>query len=219
MARARKADAKATEKAKLDQEKEDAQWQDDDKLVQKKMQRKNEQEQKRQQQLDKKVEKQKAYDDEMAGLESATTKAKQQQAPPKVTQAQIEREKQLEEARRKELESQRALEKKNIAIAPAEEEELPENVNRLQIEGEVAGTVEQAIEVLKAAEGGPSVAQDRHPEKRLKAAYTAFEEKRLPQLKAEHPTLRLSQLKQLLKKEWLKSPENPLNQKIMDIIK
>lgn len=53
---------------------------------------------------------------------------------------------------------------------------------------------------------------DRHPEKRMKAAYTSFEETQLPILKKQNPTLRLSQLKQLLKKEWLKSPENPLNQ-------
>ncbi|CAF4437202.1 unnamed protein product, partial [Rotaria magnacalcarata] len=30
-------------------------------------------------------------------------------------------------------------------------------------------------------------------------------------LKQEHPTLRMSQLKQLLKKEWMKSPDNPFN--------
>lgn len=53
---------------------------------------------------------------------------------------------------------------------------------------------------------------DKHPERRLKAAYTAFEEKRIPQLKLEYSNLRLSQLKQMLKKEWMRSPENPLNQ-------
>ncbi len=47
----------------------------------------------------------------------------------------------------------------------------------------------------------------------MKAAYSAFEERRLPQLKQENPTLRLSQLKQMLHKEWAKSPENPLNQR------
>lgn len=52
---------------------------------------------------------------------------------------------------------------------------------------------------------------DKHPEKRLKAAYNAFEEKRLKELKEENPTLRLSQLKQMIFKEWQKSPENPLN--------
>lgn len=41
----------------------------------------------------------------------------------------------------------------------------------------------------------------------------------MPRLKVEHPTFRLSQLRQVLKKEWQKSPENPLNQKILDIVK
>ena len=45
----------------------------------------------------------------------------------------------------------------------------------------------------------------------MKAAYTAFEEANLPRLKQENSNMRLSQIKQLLHKEWLKSPENPLN--------
>ena len=56
-------------------------------------------------------------------------------------------------------------------------------------------------------------ATEKHPEKRVKAAYAAFEEKNLPRLKEENRNLRLSQLKQMLKKEWQKSPENPLNQR------
>ena len=54
---------------------------------------------------------------------------------------------------------------------------------------------------------------DKHPEKRMKAAYEAFEKERLPQLKAEYNNLRLSQLKQMLRKEWMKSPDNPMNQR------
>lgn len=53
---------------------------------------------------------------------------------------------------------------------------------------------------------------DRHPEKRLKAAFTAFEDANMPRIKSENPTLRMSQLKQILRKEWMKSSENPLNQ-------
>lgn len=45
----------------------------------------------------------------------------------------------------------------------------------------------------------------------MKAAYEAFENTNLPRLKQENPTLRMSQLKQLLKKEWMKSPDNPFN--------
>jgi hypothetical protein len=58
---------------------------------------------------------------------------------------------------------------------------------------------------------------DLHPEKRMKAAYTKFEEENLSILKQENPNMRLSQLKQLLKKQWLKSPDNPLNQKLMNM--
>ena len=53
---------------------------------------------------------------------------------------------------------------------------------------------------------------DRHPERRMKGAYTAFEERELPRLKSENPGLRLSQLKQMLQKQWKKSSENPMNQ-------
>lgn len=53
---------------------------------------------------------------------------------------------------------------------------------------------------------------DRHPERRYKAAFKAYEEKRLPELKDEHPGLRLNQYKELIHKEFEKSPENPFNQ-------
>lgn len=76
-------------------------------------------------------------------------------------------------------------------------------------EGELeARTVEEAIDLLTTQEK-----VDKHPEKRLKAAYAIFEERELPRLKAENSNLRQSQVKQLLRKEWMKSPDNPLNQR------
>ena len=45
----------------------------------------------------------------------------------------------------------------------------------------------------------------------MKSAYDTFKSENLPKLKQEHPSLRLSQLKQLLKKEWMKSSNNPFN--------
>ncbi|KAK7681243.1 hypothetical protein QCA50_015630 [Cerrena zonata] len=53
---------------------------------------------------------------------------------------------------------------------------------------------------------------DRHPERRVKAAFAAYEEKRLPELRKENPGLRLQQVKNILFKEFQKSPENPMNQ-------
>lgn len=90
---------------------------------------------------------------------------------------------------------------------------LEENPNQqvaaaMAAEGAVeARSVEDAIAVLSVGE----TPVDRHPEKRMKAAYNTFEERELPRLKQENPNMRLSQLKQLLKKEWMKSPENPMN--------
>ena len=47
-------------------------------------------------------------------------------------------------------------------------------------------------------EGGE---QDKHPEKRAKAAYKNFEDERLKEMRKEYPTLKISQLKEKLWKE------------------
>ena len=71
-----------------------------------------------------------------------------------------------------------------------------------------ARSIDEAVAALSVDEGGAS---DMHPEKRVRAAYAAFEARELDRLKAENPSLRLSQLKQMLRKMWAKSPDNPLN--------
>ncbi len=85
-----------------------------------------------------------------------------------------------------------------------------ENLNRAA-PVEEATTVDEALKLLAVSDSG-GAATDRHPERRAKAAYNAFEAARLPILKAENPSLRLSQLKQMIFDEWKKSPENPMNQ-------
>lgn len=112
------------------------------------------------------------------------------------------------------------MEKRNAAIAAAVVAEkkketathlqkpLEENINRVVDDAVEARGVSEAIAVLTVK----GEAEDKHPERRLKAAFAAYEEANMPRIKDENPTLRLSQLKQLLRKEWLKSPENPVNQ-------
>jgi hypothetical protein len=85
---------------------------------------------------------------------------------------------------------------------------LEENLNRVMADTEVAQTVEQAIAVLSVKDE-----EDKHPEKRMKAAFKAYESENLPRLKNENPTLKLSQLKQMVFKDWQKSPQNPMNQR------
>ena len=70
------------------------------------------------------------------------------------------------------------------------------------------------VYVHVSTQNASSSAVDLHPEKRVRAAYLAYEERRLPTVKADNPNLRLSQLKQIIKKDWNKSPDNPLNQRL-----
>jgi membrane protein involved in colicin uptake len=78
-----------------------------------------------------------------------------------------------------------------------------------------ASGLDAALEALAltSKDGGVTSKDiDRHPERRVKAAYKSFEDRRLPEIRKEHPGLRLQQLKQLLFKEFQKSPENPIIQ-------
>ena len=86
-------------------------------------------------------------------------------------------------------------------------------MNHLTIEHESASNLDDALKILGAGSSDKEI--DFHPEKRMKAAYLEFEEINLPILKQENPNMRLSQLKQILKKDWLKSPKNPLIQNML----
>jgi len=64
----------------------------------------------------------------------------------------------------------------------------------------------------KASIGNQAATIEKHPERRFKAAYNAYVERELPIIRAEQPGLRLQQYKDLLFKQFQKSPENPFNQ-------
>jgi len=132
----------------------------------------------------------------------ASIKVTAKQSIQKITQAQIQAE---VEKRNKVIENLNAppkVEPKIVYEAP-----LEENLNRHMADATIATTIDQAIAVLNVN----SDETDKHPEKRMKAAYKAFEAENLPRIKAENPSMRLSQWKQLLHREWTKSSENPLN--------
>ncbi|KAM4629888.1 coiled-coil domain-containing protein 124 isoform 1-T1 [Polymixia lowei] len=199
-AKARKAEAKAVADARKKQEQEDALWQENDKHVLKKEQRKDDKERKRLEALERKKENQRLLEEESANLRGKSTK----EGGPggKVTRAQIE------ETLRTDQQQQGQPKQKEPSHL---ETPLEENINRIiPDEGAVeARTIEDAIAVLSTEPED----LDRHPERRMKAAFAAYEEVNMSRLKQENPNMRLSQLKQMLKKEWTKSPENPLNQR------
>lgn len=196
-ARARKEAVKTAEAERKQKAEEDALWADDDKHVQRKQQRKDDKEKKRLEQLEKKKELQRLADEEMNSIKSAKPAAAE-----KMTRAQIQ-------AQQERLQAEAAAAAKKEQDLAHDEKPLVENLNRLTVEGDEARSVEEAITVLGSGEPGV----DKHPEKRMKAAYLKFEEENLPRLKQENPNMRLSQLKQMLKKDWMKSPDNPLYQR------
>lgn len=55
-------------------------------------------------------------------------------------------------------------------------------------------------------------AEDKHPEKRMKAAYKAYEEKMMLDMKQQYPGLKRQQYLDKIFSSWKKSPENPMNQ-------
>lgn len=193
VARARKAAQKEEEERRKQAQLEDEYWKDDDKHIQCKQQRKEEREKKRLEALQRKKEAAALLEAETAAIKAGKT------APPsKLTRAEIAAIKEREAA---------AAAKADVQLV--NDLPLEENVNRIvDTEGE-ARSVDDAISLLSIKEQE----LDKHPERRLKAAYQEYEEKNLPRLKAENPNLRLSQLKQMLKKDWMKSPENPMNQR------
>lgn len=197
-ARARRAEAKAAADAKKQKELEDAYWKDEDKHVMRKEQRKEEKEKRRLEQLERKKETQRLLEEEDSRLKGGKA--------PRVASTKVTRS-QIEDTLRREQRAEPVEKVKSHLELP-----LEENLNRrAQEEGSLeARTVEDAIAVLSVAEYA-----DRHPERRMRAAFTAFEEVQLPRLKQENPNMRLSQLKQLLKKEWLRSPDNPMNQRAL----
>eukprot|EP00118_Oscarella_pearsei_P005353 m.24551 g.24551 ORF g.24551 m.24551 type:complete len:217 (+) comp28640_c0_seq1:163-813(+) len=201
-AKVRKEQQKVEKAEKVEREKEDAHWrqlEEEDKRHQKKTQRKTDREQKRQDVQERKLA-------NASLLQEEESKLKGKERTEKVTRASIAKAQEEEETREAK------------ARAKHQEEEIAaveENPNRVLAdfvakEGIVeARSVEEAVATLSVRGGEGEV--DLHPEKRMKGAFASFGEREMPRLKAENPTLRLSQLKQMLKKLWLKSPDNPFN--------
>ncbi|KAJ7144952.1 DUF1014-domain-containing protein [Mycena crocata] len=112
------------------------------------------------------------------------------------------------------------------AVAAPEPEKGKEKAERVDEEPESysATGIDNALDLLevvtakmdKASVGQQAAGIERHPERRFKAAFEAYQERELPIARKEHPGLRLQQYKDLLFKQFQKSPENPFNQTVVD---
>ena len=73
-----------------------------------------------------------------------------------------------------------------------------------------ASNIDDALDALNITSGNQDKI-DRHPERRFKAAYTQFEERRLEEMKDEKGLRRQQKIDQI-RKEFEKHPDNPFNQ-------
>ncbi|XP_063705318.1 coiled-coil domain-containing protein 124 [Culicoides brevitarsis] len=198
-AKERKAATKKAENDKKEKAKEDAYWADDDAKLAKKKKQREEEEKKRLEQQRKKQEAKELLEKEMSSIQ---TTAKLPQS--KITRAQVEAEL---EKRNKAVENLNKEQKPKF-VKPLPIEENLSELNRAMFETHIATNIDEALAVLSSGDTG----DDKHPEKRMKAAYKAYEDAQLTRMKADNPSLKLSQLKQIIFKNWQKSPENPMNQ-------
>ncbi|KAG8768153.1 hypothetical protein FRC15_005290 [Serendipita sp. 397] len=92
------------------------------------------------------------------------------------------------------------------------------------VESFSASNLDDALDLLdnvvhaktdKAGVGSAANSLERHPERRFKAAYEAYMERELPELRKDRPGLRLQQYKDLMFKSFQKSPDNPFNQTVV----
>lgn len=73
--------------------------------------------------------------------------------------------------------------------------------------------IDNALDALSLTKNDSSKI-DKHPERRFKAAYAAFEERRMKEMEEDGSGqgLRKNQKEQQIRKEFERSPENPFNQ-------
>ncbi|KAG1355373.1 coiled-coil domain-containing protein [Cocos nucifera] len=217
-ARTRRSAVEADRKERAAREKEEEYWRAAEGSKSRAGKKREEEAEKRAEAAARKAENRKLAEVEQRELEKAGHKPDRKAsrvsipAVPKVTEAELERRR--EEERQRILRNADAARKHRSRTAEEEEYErmvLVANTNRDDSVIE-AHSVEDAIARMALAE--PQLPPDRHPERRLKASFKAFEEAELPKLKEEKPGLTLNQYKDMIWKLWKKSPDNPLNQRI-----
>ncbi len=174
--------------------------------------KKDDDEARRQEAAAKKAEAKRLADREEAEL-AAMGKKGGKTPPPKVTVAQLAAAKEAAErqAEDKAAEARKAA-KKEVDTRAYDALVTQRNINRAEESVDASG-VDQAIAALDAIalEAGSADAGDKHPEKRMRAAWAAYEAAEMAGLQADKPGLKRQQYRDMLWKQWQKAPQNPLN--------
>ena len=188
--RAKKADAKDQQKQKIRQEKEkqeEKKWSEGTKDDSKKQQ----EEAKRLEKLIKKQEKKEMEDQEAQELAKYKASSSKEKSTDKVPQPLF-----------------RSKSTNWTLSISSDGDQSSETVEKFS-----ASNLDDALLLLESTNVScSSLNVEKHPERRMKAAFCAFEAQEMPKLRAEFPSLKHSQLLERLHKAWKKSTENPFNQ-------
>ncbi|CAM0903370.1 unnamed protein product [Alopecurus aequalis] len=218
-ARERRSAEESDRRQKAEKSKEEEYWREAEGSKSRAAKRREEEAEKKAETAARKAENRRIAEAEEAAVAAALAKSKVDARkanrvaapPPKVTEAELVRRREEERLR---LEREAEAAKKRAARVNEEEEYervvLVANTNRDESIVE-ASSVGEAIAKLSVVNSEAPLPADRHPERRLKASFKAFEEAELPRLKEEKPGLTLKQYKDMIWKLWKKSPDNPLN--------
>lgn len=200
-ARQKKQDAKAVKDAKAAKDKEDAYWSQHANPVAKRDLKRVEEEKRKEEAQRKKQEAKLLAQKEAEELASV---GKKKQAV-KVTKRELDQVKEKQRAMYEEIASDKEKERmKTVGV--------DEYASLLDVK--VDNKTESVVDArsLDAAVSQIQIGDDRHPEKRAKALFNQYFERRLPEMKEEKPGLKLMQYKARIFDEWQKHPENPRNQ-------
>jgi len=104
---------------------------------------------------------------------------------------------------------------KDAGAADVPRDEQPEEFSATGIDDALDLMSLVTAKIDKASVGQAAAGIEKHPERRLKAAFEAYKERELPELKEDQPGLRLQQYTEILFKKFQKSPDNPLNQVVV----
>ncbi|XP_021903820.1 coiled-coil domain-containing protein 124 [Carica papaya] len=213
-ARERKSAVEAERKAREARDKEDQYWREAEGNRSKATKKREEEAEKKAESAARRAEARRLAEMEEKEIEKSMKKpdkkANRVSIPvPKVTEAELRKRREEEQAALA-AKAEEAKRRQNRMAAEEEYEKMVvvTNTNRDDSILE-ARSVEEAIARMSVADTLPA---DKHPERRLKASFKAFEEAELPRLKEEKPGLTHNQYKDMIWKLWKKSPDNPLNQ-------
>mmetsp|Transcript_29313 Transcript_29313/g.83362 ORF Transcript_29313/g.83362 Transcript_29313/m.83362 type:complete len:251 (-) Transcript_29313:36-788(-) len=146
--------------------------------------------------------------DNLSMLEDALVGAADKKVKAKRQADRLKEQKQKEEEAKKreeEVPIDPLLANTNMMIAGTEDDMVGRAANRATMSENQASGIDGALESLNIS-AGPQNAPS------AKALFKAFEERMLPEVKADYPGLKLSQYKEKVFNMWKKSPENPANQ-------